>query len=558
MMKLDKVFGHRISAKRFWLMSFGVAALFTIVILRVYYLAVIRGELLHNELQVRSQRSTELQSLRAEIIDAKGAALAISIPAYKLGLRAQPILNSDQAIEKISAITGQDAQHLRAKVAGRKSTFTWVDKYVTPQMAFDLGQLNIDGIELFTSYRRIYPKGSTTAPLIGLIDTSTGAGIDGLELSLNEQLLQDANTVTTVSRDRYGHAISSIHGDTATQKQAVQLTVDGYVQTVAFSALQQQVLESDAESASAVVIDVQTGEILAVATYPSYNPHNRSSITVRRLRPLTDMVEPGSTIKPFVAAAALTSGEYDFDSVIDTGNGEVRIDDQQFLDPIAYGELSVAQVLARSSQVGAIKMVLGFESQHYSDVLRRFGFGTRTGLSFPSDPTGLVPDYGDQSLLNRATLGFGYGLEVSLLQLTQAYATIARRGAVIFPKLLKQKINDDSGYQAIPVETADYISRALELAVSSGTAKAATIDGYRVAGKTGTVHIASSYGYESDLYRALFVGFAPASQPRFAVGVMVEKPNPNKYFGGQVAAPVFKAIMERSLLHHNVAKDRQR
>jgi cell division protein FtsI (penicillin-binding protein 3) len=416
--------------------------------------------------------------------------------------------------------------------------------------------LHIPGLFQSREYRRYYPSGDVMAHVLGF----TGAddvGQEGIELAFQERLAGKPGS-RRVIKDRLGQTVEDIESIKAAQDgNDLTLALDARIQNLAFSYLKAAVAQNRAKAGGVVVLDVDTGELLALANVPTYNPNNRSKLAGAQLRnrAVTDTFEPGSTLKPFTIALALEAGRVRPESVIQTAPGTLSIGGATIRDAHVERSLTVAQVIQKSSNVGAAKIALGLSPESMWEMFRDVGFGSVPGLGFPGEATGKVRPYRSWKPIEQATMSYGHGIAVSLVQLARAYSVFARDGELV-PLSLVRVDAPPAGRRVMAPKTAVAVRAMLEMAVNrDGTAPRAQIVGYRVAGKTGTAHKEEDGAYAHDKYVSSFVGFAPASHPRLVVAVMIDEPSAGRYYGGTVAAPVFAQIMAGALRVLDVAPD---
>jgi cell division protein FtsI (penicillin-binding protein 3) len=418
---------------------------------------------------------------------------------------------------------------------------------MSPERTQRVEKLNIPGVYLQREYHRFYPAGEVTGHLLGFTDIDDH-GQEGLELAYDSWLAGESG-FKRVLRDRRGNTIEVEQVEPLREGQPLELSLDLRIQYLAYRELKQAVQANSAKSGSIVVIDVTTGEVLAMANQPSFNPNDRSEFRPARYRnrAVTDIFEPGSSIKPFVLAAALESGDFKTNSTVDTSPGFFKVGSKVIQDKHNLGNISLATVLTKSSNVGASKIAMQLESRYLWSVFARFGFGALTGSGFPAESAGLLANYNSWRPIAQATMAYGYGMSVTLLQLTEAYATLANNGVHLPISLLRQT-EVPKGETVVSPATSRALIEMLETVVADGgTGTRAAVTGYRVAGKTGTSWKADAGGYSEDRYVSVFAGLAPATAPRLAIVVMIDEPSAGKFYGGDVAAPVFSSVMAGTL-----------
>ncbi len=527
------------------------------LIVRLFDLNVLDRSFLLKQSQARILRTINIPAHRGMIVDRMGSPLAISAPVESLWVNPNVFHVSAQQLEKLSRILHIRAAYIRRrakKIPGRE--FVYLKRRLPPDVVKNVLALKIKGLYKIREYKRYYPEGAVTAHVVGLTNVDD-RGQEGLELAFNKWL-SGKNGAKEVVKDRLGQIISNV----ALLKKPVQgrnlvLSIDHRIQYLAYRALAQAVTKYHAASGSVVVLNVKTGEVLAMVNQPSYNPNNRPSDHNGRYRnrAVTDIFEPGSVIKPFTIAMALESGNYQVNSMIDTNPGWMMVGGYKIRDDgLNYGKINLTQVLKKSSNVGAAKIMLSLEPQEFWDLLRRMGFGQRTRSGFPGEAGGTLVSRTVWYPSVVATLAYGYGIAVTTLQLAHAYAILADHGMRLPVSFLKLK-QPPHGIQVLDAKVADEIVKMLETVVQrGGTGTRAQVPGYRVAGKTGTAYIAGPKGYNKHKYMSSFVGLAPASNPQLVVAVVVRDPQ-GQHFGGLVAAPVFSKVMGGALRVLNIPPD---
>ena len=532
---------------------------------KVVVLHILEREFLQGQGDARTIRTVPLVANRGLITDRNGEPLAVSTPVKSLWVNPGEIAGNDVAIRQLAMELELNPEVLGrniAKNSGRE--FLYVKRRLPPADADRVLALDIDGLYVQQEYQRFYPQGEVAAHLIGFSNVDD-VGQEGLELAY-DAWLRGVPGRLQVMKDRRGHIIEELNTiQTAQAGKLLELSIDFRLQNLAYRELKAEYITRRAKSATVVVLDVATGEVLAMANQPSYNPHNKVNITdfsVLRNRAITDVFEPGSTIKAFTIAAALETGIYRMDTVIETSPGWMMVSGNTIRDIFNYGTLTVEKVITKSSNIGASKIALEIGAEPIRDLLERVGFGQVTGTGFPGERSGVLPNPRRWSRIGTATLSYGYGLSVSALQLAQAYSVIADGGIKKPVTLLKL---DADSVASLPRERvlSAVISRqlltALETVVDKsrgGAVLGANIPFYSVAGKSGTAHVVGEFGYEENLHNSLFVGLVPASNPRLVIVVVVNEPKGEEHYGGQVAAPVFSRIAAGAMRLLNVSPDK--
>ncbi|MBB3047083.1 cell division protein FtsI (penicillin-binding protein 3) [Litorivivens lipolytica] len=546
---------------RFLVMVLGLVALACMLVWRTLHLQVLdadRGrDFLQGQGNARTIRTEQIPAHRGMITDRNGEPLAVSTPVASIWADPKELVNAMGRVPELAQLLGLNRQELREKierVAGRR--FVYLRRHLTPAEAEKVLSAGIPGVYMQREYRRYYPAGEVVAHLVGFTNIDD-RGQEGLELAYDEWLRGTPGS-KRVLKDLYGNIIRDLDdGRAASPGNDLQLTIDLRLQYLAYKELKLALQRSQAKAGSVVMIDSKTGEVLAMANQPGYNPNNRSELRLAALRnrAVTDVFEPGSTVKPFTVVAALESGKFTAESTIDTNPGHMRIGAKTLVDPVNYGELDMEGMLRKSSQVGISKLSLALNEQWVWDVFQRIGLGRSTGIGFPGESNGLLPNRPKWLPIERANFAFGYGLSVTALQLAQAYGVLAN-GGVLQPVSLIQRAQAAESYRVIEEPVARSVSAMLESVVRpGGTGTRARINAYRVAGKTGTVHKIGEGGYADDRYLSLFVGMAPATNPRVVTVVTIDEPGSGKYYGGEAAAPVFSRVTGEAMRLLNIAPD---
>jgi cell division protein FtsI (penicillin-binding protein 3) len=539
---------------RLWLTA-GLLLLGALVMIgRAVNLQVMETEFLQSQGEARYLREVAIPTVRGNILDRHGEPLAVSTPVESVWAHPRELLQAADRLPMLAAMLETPAEDLERRLTQRSAReFVWLQRRIHPELAERIGELNIPGVFLQREYRRFYPTGEVSAQVLGFTNIDD-FGQEGLELAYNNWL-QGEPGVKRVIKDRLGRVVQDVELiREARPGRDLQLTLDRRLQYMAFRELKTAVVEFGARSGSVVVMDVTSGELLAMVNYPTYNPNSstRSSEGLRN-RALTDVLEPGSVIKPFALAAALEAGVATSDLIVDTSPGHVVVAGHTIRDVRNFGALSVSDLLVRSSNVGVVDLVLKMDARHLWGLYSRFGFGSVSGTGFPGESAGVLRDYERWRKLEQATLAYGYGLSVTPTQLVRAMGAIADQGRLRQPTFI---INSDNPpHSVLDPRLARELANMLEEATGpQGTGTRARVAGYRVAGKTGTSRKVDSGGY-GDRYVASFAGFAPASRPRLAIAVVIQDPGGELYYGGQVAAPVFARVMGSALRLLNIPPD---
>lgn len=519
-------------------------------------------DFLQDQGDARSIRTESIPAHRGMITDRHGQPLAVSTPVKSIWLDPKLLDRDEAKLRRLAALADLDYQRLSAKLERyNKHRFLYLRRHLPPAAAQKILDLGIRGVYSQDEYRRYYPAGEVTAQLLGFTNIDD-QGQEGLELAY-EQWLRGESGKKRVLKDLHGNIIRELDaGKLAAPGKDLRLSIDLRLQYMAYRELKAALKRNQAKAGSVVMLDANTGEVLAMVNQPSFNPNNRKQLSsgALRNRAITDMFEPGSTVKPLTVAAALESGLYRPDTLIDTNPGHIRVGKKTLVDPVNYGVLDVTAVLAKSSQVGTSKMALDLEQQALWSLFDRVGLGRSSGVGFPGEAEGLLPVRERWREIERANFAFGYGLAVTSLQLAQAYTVLANDGQLRSASLLKLDAEDSvsqGSAQVISEPVARQVLAMLETVTQSGgTGTRAAVDTHRVAGKTGTVHKLSNGSYSDRKYLALFAGMAPVSEPRVVTVVTIDEPQRGGYYGGEVAAPVFAKVTADAMRLLNVAPDK--
>ena len=514
-------------------------------------------EFLQNQGDARHLRVVEINATRGRVVDRNHQPLAISTPVDSVWVNPQQLSEDPERWPVLLELLDLEPNYLQRVLAERvEREFVYLKRHVDPEVAKLVADLGLAGVHMQREYRRYYPTGEVAAHVVGFTNVDD-VGQEGVELAF-EDGLRGSNGSKRVIKDRYGQIIEEVEYIKApSDGTELVLSLDRRIQFLAYRALKSAVQKHGALGGSVVVLDSRTGEVLAMANQPAYNPNNRADRVGARFRnrSVTDVFEPGSTVKPFTVASALETGKFKPRSKVDTRPGVLKIGKYKVSDPHDYGIIDVATVIKKSSNVGASKIALALPTEQIWDTFDSVGFGKVTGSGFPGESGGILSDYAGWSDIERATLSFGYGLSVTPLQLAQAYSVVAS-GGLMYP-ITFQKVDTPVEPERVLAAHATLQVRAMLEAVTGpgGTGKRARISGYRVAGKTGTARKSTVGGYSEDRYIAVFAGMAPASSPRLVAIVIIDEPSGKEYYGGQVAAPVFAEVMAGALRLRGVAPD---
>jgi len=515
-----------------------------------------RKSFLQSQGNDRYLRTVTMRANRGTITDRNGEPLAISTPVYSVWVDPGEFLHQGKRWPELSQLLDFDLRRLRHTVnahADRK--FLFLRRQVDPELARRVLALGVSGLSLQREYRRYYPTSEVTAQVIGFTNVDD-QGQEGIELAFDAEL-RGIPGAKRIIQDRLGRVVENVARLRPAQPgRDLSLSLDRRLQYVAYRELKSAMRELGARAGSVVILDPQTGEVLAMVNQPSFNPHRRTEISadVFRNRAVTDLFEPGSTIKPFTVTAALKSGRYHPSTLVDTQPGYIKVGRKTVRDLHNYGVLDVSGVIKKSSNVGASKIALSLPPDLLWRTFSKVGFGHRSSSGFPGERTGKLRHYQGWKLIEQATMAFGYGLSVTGLQLARAYCSIAADG-LLPPVTFQRRAPPVNGERVMSARTARLVRSMLELVVQEGTGTQARVAGYRVAGKTGTVHKNIDGRYSRDRYLALFAGMVPASRPRLVAVVVVDEPRQAKRFGGEAAAPLFAAIMADAVRLMNIPPD---
>ncbi len=533
---------------RFVFALFAVA--FVILMVRALYLQGPHRAFLQREGASRyASRPMVLSAHRGMITDRHGEPLAISTPVESVWASPGDVELTPTQRERLAVLLDLEPADLKVRLADRGRDFVYLKRHLPPEQAAKVVQLDLPGIFLQREYRRYYPAGETLSHVIGFTDVDDN-GQEGLELAYQEWLAGRPGS-RRVIRDRLGRVIEDVASIRAPQQgRDLPLSIDLKLQYLAYRELKAAVNLHQAKAGGIVVLDVKTGEVLALANLPTYNPNNRTRYNAVRARNrvLTDLFEPGSTLKPFTVATALETGAFRPDSIVETAGGRLTLGPATIHDAhISTVNLTVSQVIQKSSNVGTAKMALALPSKRLWETFTAVGFGAVPRSGFPGEASGRLRDFHTWRPIEQATMSYGHGISVSLMQLARAYTIFCTDGELL-PVTLVRRDEPVSGTRVVSSQTATALRKMLQLVTEpGGTAPRAQVLGYHVAGKTGTAHKLVNGQYAPDRYAASFVGFAPASDPRLLIAVLIDEPSAGQYYGGQVAAPVFSAVMSGAL-----------
>lgn len=514
-------------------------------------------EFLQSHGDARYLRVVETTASRGMILDRNGEPLAVSTPIQSAWVRPDRFIGARDRWSELAAALGTTVEHFEALVLPRLDRqFVYLRRHLTPEQSLEIRALNVPGVGLLEEDRRYYPAAEVTAHALGFTNVDD-QGQEGVELAFDE-VLRGEPGLRRVIKDRLGRVIEDVERIRPRRPgRDLRLSLDKRVQYVAYRELKAAVQAHQARAGSLIVVDPHSGEILALVNRPSFNPNNRGDLKVEhyRNRAVTDLFEPGSTIKPFTIAAALESGRYSADSVVDTSPGYFKVGKHVVRDVRNFARLDVAGIIEKSSNVGASKLALSLEPETLWHTFRACGFGSLSGALLPGETYGRLHEHRNWRDIEHATLAFGYGLSVTVTQLARAYMTLANDGW-LRPLGIVASGEPARGTRALSASTARQVRAMLERVVTDGTGGAAAVDGYSVAGKTGTVHKSTIEGYAEDRYLSLFAGMIPATRPRLVAVIVIDEPKSGEHFGGRVAAPIFSRVMSEAVRILNIPPDR--
>lgn len=541
---------HMIIVLLMLFMAFGVSA-------RVVYVHVVKNEFLKTEGERHYKRNIPQYAYRGSILDRSGTELAISAPSVSVWADPSDLLADLDGLMKTSKMLGEDFYALKSKAEKlTNKNFMYIQRQVGPEVAARIKAADFRIVSTINERKRLYPEGGVFSHIVGITDID-GHGVEGIELAFNDHL-EGSDGQIGVIRDRLGRSFEVI--DTPKVKVDgldLKLSIDRNIQYIGYSELRDAIAHHDAVSGMLVVLDVKRGKVLSMVNYPAYNPNDRGSMVARNIRNrvVTDVFEPGSSMKPFIVAAAMETTSLQPHDRIDVSPGYIRLSDKKIKDSRNYKELDVAGVLARSSNVGIVKIAQGIDDASLADKLRDYGLFSSTGIELPGEASGLIESQPEWGRTYKSFLSFGYGVAVSALQLANSYMVLANKGLRRDVSIL----SDTAAARGERVMDAGVASKIVEMLngviSKEGTGRAADTAAYKVAGKTGTAKKLKNGVYQDDAYIAVFTGLAPVQDPEIVVAVIVDEPRKNGFYGGQVAAPIFSRVVSRVLAYLDVNPD---
>ncbi len=515
---------------------------------RALYVQVIGNDYFKRQGEVRFARTIPLPANRGRILDRNGLLLASSVPAPSIWANAEDIDRDPAKLKQLARLLEMPLAELERKIADTEKTFVWLRRQLDEPVVREILALDIKGVYSIKEYKRLYPEGEAAAHIVGFTNVED-RGQEGMELVFQEQLAGKPGS-RRVIKDRLGRIVEAV-GETVPPEDGkdLQLSIDSKVQFFAYQKLRDAIAKHQAKAGSVVVLDAQSGELLALANYPSYSPDKRVNLSGEQLRnrALTDTFEPGSTMKPFAVALAMEKGIAKPETPIQTAPGRINITGSVISDAHPHGVLSVNEVIQKSSNVGTVKLAMQLQPREMWEMYASVGFGQKPQLPFPGVVSGKLRPYKTWRPIEQATMSYGYGVSASLYQMARAYTVFARDGEVV-PSTLIKSDKPVQGVRVLSAENARAMRKMLNMAAGpGGTAPQAQTIGYSVGGKTGTAHKQEGKGYAGKKYRGFFVGMAPIEQPRIIVAVMIDEPTVGGYYGGTVAGPVFSETVQQTL-----------
>ena len=537
----------------------GIGLAFVGLAARAAYIQVFGNEFFQRQGEVRFARTLELPANRGRILDRNGLILASSVPAPSIWAIPEDVEASKSQLAQLAKLLEMPLSDLNKKLGDDDKTFVWVKRQVDEPVALKIAALGIKGIYQRKEYKRQYPEGETVSHVVGFTNVED-RGQEGMELLFNKDLAGRAGS-RRVIKDRLGRVVEGVGEQVPpVDGKDLQLSIDSKMQFFAYQKLRDAVVSNKALAGSVVVLDAVTGEVLAMANYPSFVPDKRQNMTGAQLRnrALTDTFEPGSVMKAFTVGLALDTNRVKPHTKIQTAPGRMQISGSTISDAHPNGVLTVEEVIQKSSNVGTVKMAMQMQPREMWETFSQAGFGQKPQITFPGVVSGRLRPYKTWRPIEQATMAYGYGLSASLFQMARAYTVFGHDGQIIPATLLKSD-QPAVGVQVFSARTAGEIRKMLQMAAGpGGTGQKAQTLGYSVGGKSGTAYkqVGKGYGTAGDRkYRGWFVGMAPIDKPRVIVAVMIDEPRAGKYFGGDVAAPVFSEVVQQTLRMQGVQPD---
>lgn len=528
---------------------------FCVLVGRAAYVQVIDNDFFLKQGEARYARTLDLSASRGRIVDRNGLILGSSVPSPSLWIIPKEFEATKKQRQQLAKLIGMTPKELDNRIDDNPN-FVWLRRQIDETAAKDALALGIKGLFQMREFQRRYPEGEAAAHVVGFTNVE-GKGQEGIELAFQSEL-QGRNGTRRVVKDRFGRVVEDI-GDSVqpVDGKDIELTIDSKVQFYAYQRVRDAVAQHRAKAGSVVVLDAQNGEVLALANYPSFSPGDRRNLSGAQLRnrALTDTFEPGSTMKPFIAALAMETGRVTPNTVIATAPGRITITGSTITDSHAHGDLTVSEIIQKSSNVGTVRMAMQMQPREMWEMYTAIGMGQKPQIHFPGAVTGRLRPYKTWRPIEQATMSYGYGLSASLFQLARAY-TVFAHGGELMPVTLVKTDEPPVGVRVVSEKTANAVLKMLHsVTQAGGTAPKAQVLGYSTGGKTGTAYKQEGKGYADKKYRSWFVGVAPIDKPRIVVAVMVDEPSDGKYYGGDVAAPVFAEVVQQTLRSMGVQPD---
>lgn len=528
---------------------------FCVLVGRAAYVQVIDNDFFLKQGEARYARTLDLSASRGRIVDRNGLILGSSVPSPSLWIIPKEFEATKKQRQQLAKLIGMTPKELDNRIDDNPN-FVWLRRQIDESAAKDALALGIKGLFQMREFQRRYPEGEAAAHVVGFTNVE-GKGQEGIELAFQSEL-QGRNGTRRVVKDRFGRVVEDI-GDSVqpVDGKDIELTIDSKVQFYAYQRVRDAVAQHRAKAGSVVVLDAQNGEVLALANYPSFSPGDRRNLSGAQLRnrALTDTFEPGSTMKPFIAALAMETGRVTPNTVIATAPGRITITGSTITDSHAHGDLTVSEIIQKSSNVGTVRMAMQMQPREMWEMYTAIGMGQKPQIHFPGAVTGRLRPYKTWRPIEQATMSYGYGLSASLFQLARAY-TVFAHGGELMPVTLVKTDEPPVGVRVMSAKTANSVLKMLHsVTQAGGTAPKAQVLGYSTGGKTGTAYKQEGKGYADKKYRSWFVGVAPIDKPRIVVAVMVDEPSDGKYYGGDVAAPVFAEVVQQTLRSMGVQPD---
>ena len=527
---------------------------------RAAYVQVIGNEFFQRQGEVRFARTLELPANRGRILDRNGLILASSVPAASIWAIPEDVDQDEPLVQgklkQLAKLLDMPLPALKSKLADDDKSFVWIKRQLDWDMGQKIAALDIKGIYQRKEYKRQYPEGEPAAHIVGFTNVEDH-GQEGMELAFDKELAGKPGS-RRVIKDRLGRVVEEVGAEVPpSDGKDITLSVDSKVQFFAYQKLRDTVIEKKAKAGTVVVLDAHTGEVLALANYPSYDPGNRKNLTGEQLRnrAMTDVFEPGSTMKPFTIGLALNSGRVTPNTIVDTSPGRLTVTGSTISDTSNHGVLTVEGVIQKSSNVGTTKIALNMPAREMWETFSAVGFGQKPQVTFPGAVTGRLRPYKTWRPIEQATMSYGYGLSASLFQIARAYTVFSNDGQVIPATMLKSS-QPPVGVPVFTPKTAEQIRKMLQMAAGpGGTGQRAQTLGYSVGGKSGTARKQVGKNYAAGKYRGWFAGMAPIEKPRIIVAVMIDEPTVGSAYGGVTAAPVFSEVVQQTLRMMGVPPD---